>query len=305
LADLPAAFQATSQAFAAGNYVGGLSDLGTGFEGLLTGTIGDLSPIFAIPPGDIFQNISNAFQTLSNASITLGFQPDTSALPLSLANSTITLTLGLPLALGLDAIGAPITTMFAVEASEAAFGSAVQSGNFAAALTALVDAPAVIANGFLNGHATLALQQSFSANLTDQVTLPIPGTEPVTVEIPVTEQAVIDIPLGGVLTPLAPVTAVVGPVTIGPETVGPFTVPIPSITVGPFPVPGTPLTVGPFTIPIPPLTVGPFTAPPETFGPSPFTVQGTPIGGIIPALLNYAPQQLVNAIGAPGNNGMT
>src|SRR6202008_3773169 len=62
LADLPAAFQAISQAFAAGNYVGGLSDLGTGFEGLLTGTIGDLSPIFAIPPGDIFQNISNAFQ---------------------------------------------------------------------------------------------------------------------------------------------------------------------------------------------------------------------------------------------------
>jgi hypothetical protein len=264
-------------------------------------TTGNLSPIFAIP-GHISQSTSNVFNTLTDASITFETQPDTSAPPLSLLNSTITLNLGLPLALGLDAIGAPITTMFAFDASEAAFGSAVQSGNFAAALTALVDAPAVIANGFLNGHATLALQQSFSANLTDQVTLPIPGTEPVTVEIPVTEQAVIDIPLGGVLTPLAPVTAVVGPVTIGPETVGPFTVPIPSITVGPFPVPGTPLTVGPFTIPIPPLTVGPFTAPPETFGPFQFTVQGTPIGGIIPALVNFAPQQFAHAIGAPASS---
>jgi hypothetical protein len=295
LADLPAAFQAISQAFVAGNYVGGLSDLGTGFEGLFTGTIGDLSPIFAIPPGDIFQNISNVINTLTDASITFGIQPDTSALPLSLANSTLTLTLGLPLALELDAIGAPITTMFAFEASEAAFGSAVQSGNFAAALTALVDAPAVIANGFLNGHATLALQQSFSANLA------IPVTEQVTVGIPVTEQLMIGIPLGGVLTPLAPVTAVVGPVTIGPVTVGPFSIPVPPITVGPFPVPGTPFTVGPFTIPVPPLTVGPFTVPPETFGPFPSTVQGTPIGGIIPALVNYAPQQLAHAIGAPAS----
>ena len=291
LADLPAAFQATSQAFAAGNYVGGLSDLGTGFEGLFTGTVGDLSPIFAIP-GDIFQNISNVIKTLTDASITFVFQPDTSALPLSLVNSTFTLNLGLPLALGLDAIGAPITTMFAFEASEAAFGSAVQSGNFAAALTALVDAPAVIANGFLNGHATLALQQSVSANLA------IPVTDQVTVEIPVTEQAMIGIPLGGVLTPLAPATVIVGPVTIGPVTVGQFSIPIPPITVGPFTIDGFP-PIGPFTITIPPVTAGPFTSPPVTFGPFPFTVQGTPFGGIIPALVNYAPQQLADAIGAP------
>ena len=305
LADLPAAFQAISQAFAAGNYVGGLSDLGTGFEGLFTGTIGDLSPIFAIPPGDIFQNISNVTNTLTDASITFGIQPDTSALPLSLLNSTLTLTLGLPLALEFDAIGAPITTMFAFEASEAAFGSAVQSGNFAAALTALVDAPAVIANGFLNGHATLILQQSFSANLAIPVTVGTPVTEQVTVGIPVTEQLMIGIPLGGILTPLAPVTAVVGPVTIGPVTVGQFSIPVPPVTVGPFPVPGTPFTVGPFTIPVPPVTVGPFTAPPVTYGPFPSTVHGTPIGGIIPALVNYAPQQLAHAIGAPGNNGLT
>jgi hypothetical protein len=290
LADLPAAFQATSQAFAAGNYVGGLSDLGTGFEGLFTGTVGDLSPIFAIP-GHISQNVSNVTTTLTDTSIVFASQLDTSNLPLSLSNSTITLNLGLPLALGLDAIGAPITTMLAFDASEAAFGSAVQSGNFAAALTALVDAPAVIANGFLNGHATLTLQQSFSENLA------IPVTDQVTVGIPVTEQASLDIPLGGVLTPLAPVTAIVGPVTIGPATVGQFSVPIPPVVVGPF---VTPLgTVGPFTITLPPLTVGPFTSPTDIIEPFLFTVQGTPIGGIIPALVNFAPQQLAHAIGAP------
>ena len=59
------------------------------------------------------------------------------------------------------------------------------------------------------------------------------------------------------------------------------------------------MTIPALTIPIPDVTVGPFTIPPVTYGPYPFTVQGTPIGGIIPALVNYAPQQLAIAIGAP------
>ena len=216
LLGLPAAFQAASQAFAAGNYLGGLGDLGTGFEHLFitgfdvsfggpggalatitpTGTLGDLLPIFAIP-GDIAQNATNVIKTLTDTSITLGVDLDTSALPLSLLNSTLTFNVGLPLALGLDAIGSPITTANAFATSAAAFGSAVQSGNTAAAVTALIDAPAVIANGFLNGQATWALRQSFSTNFA----IPVQG---VTVAIPVTEQAMIGIPLGGVLTPSRP-----------------------------------------------------------------------------------------------------
>jgi hypothetical protein len=271
------------------NTIANLQSLGAGW---LADPFPFLRQVIAVP-GHIFQNISNVTNTLTDISITFGSQLDTSNLPLSLVNSTLTINLGLPVALGLDAIGAPITTFFAFEASGAAFGSAVQSGNFAAALTALVDAPAVIANGFLNGHATLALQQSFSTNLT------IPVTDQVTVGVPVTEQASIGIPLGGVLTPLAPITAIVGPVTIGPVTVGQLSIPIPPVTVGPFPIPVPPFSIGPFTIPIPPVTVGPFTGPTETFGPFPLTVHGTPIGGIIPALVNYAPQQLAHAIGAP------
>jgi hypothetical protein len=181
--------------------------------------------------------------------------------------------------------------MFAFDASESAFSGALQSGNYAAALTALVDAPAVIANGFLNGHATLALQQSFSGN----VTFPMPATG----GIPVTEQAMIGIPLGGVLTPLAPLTATVGPITVGPLTLGQFSVPVPDVIVPAFTIPGTSIVVGPFDIPVPPVTVGPLTLPPITVGPFPITVHGTPIGGIIPALVNFAPQQLALAIGAP------
>jgi hypothetical protein len=93
----------------------------------------------------------------------------------------------------------------------------------------------------------------------------------------------------------------VGPITFGPVTVGQFSIPIPPITVGPFPIPVPPFSIGPFTITIPPATVGPFTGPFETFGPFPFAVLGTPIGGIIPALVNYAPQQLAHAIGAPAS----
>jgi hypothetical protein len=274
----------------------------TGYAQMVTTALaaGDLSPVFFAIPGDISQNISNVINTLTDTSISFGAQLDTSNLPDSLGNSTLTLNLGLPLALGIDAIGAPLNTLSAFATSEAAFTTALKSGDFAGALTALVDAPAVVANGFLNGHTTWALQQSFSTDLA----IPVEG---VTVTIPVSEQAMIGIPLGGILTPLAPLQAVVGPITIGPTTVPEFTIPIPDLTVGPFPVviplpppfPPFTYTIPALTIPIPDVTVGPFTIPPVTYGPYPFTVQGTPIGGIIPALVNYAPQQLAIAIGAP------
>jgi hypothetical protein len=300
LSDLPAAFQAASQAFATGNYVGGLSDVVTGFESLFTSAAGDLSPVFFGTTADISQNISNVVNALTDTSMTFESQLDTSNLPASLGNSMITFNMGLPLALGFDAIGAPITTISAFATSEAAFTSALRSGNFAAALTALVDAPAVVANGFLNGHATWTLRQSFSTDFA----VPVQG---VTVVVPVSEQAMIGIPLGGLLSPLAPSRAVVGPITVGPVTVPEFTIPIPDVTVGPFPVviplpapfPPFTYTIPAFTVPIPDATVGPFTSPPVTYGPYPFTVQGTPIGGIIPALVNYAPRQLAIAIGAP------
>jgi PE family len=219
-----------SEAFAGGDFAGGL---------------GDLTAI----PAAISNNVTNVSHTLTDTSVSVGITPDVSSLPLSLLNSKFSLNLGLPLALGLDAIGAPVTTYNAFVESAAAFDGAVLAGNPVAAFTALVDAPAVIANGFLNGHATLGISLPLSVDL-----LGIPVSAPVTVGVP----------LGGVLTPLAPVGALVGPITIGPVKLNPL---LPPITV---------------TLPAIPITLG-----------------GTPIGGITPGLLTYAPEQLAQAIGAP------
>ena len=90
------------------------------------------------------------------------------------------LHVGLPLALALDAIGPPVTTLNAFGTSANAFVGAVQTGNGFGAAAALVgSAPAAIANGFLNGQATLPL------------TISVGGLESITL-----------VPLGGLLTPL-------------------------------------------------------------------------------------------------------
>jgi hypothetical protein len=127
--------------------------------------------------------------------------------------------------MALNAVGSPITTAAAFANSATAVTTALQAGNLPAAATALVGAPANIANGFLNGEAVLPLALPLSA----------------TAGIPVT----IDIPVGGILAPLRPLVANA-------------------------------------TVPI--------------FGPISITLGGTPTGGIVPALLNYAPVQLAKAI---------
>ncbi|MBX9982432.1 MAG: hypothetical protein K2Z76_23030 [Mycobacterium gordonae] len=162
------------------------------------------------------QNFTNVLKTVLDTNI---------AFTLDTATLTGAATVGLPLAMTLNAVGSPITTALAFADSASAIISALQAGNLPAAATALAGAPANIANGFLNGEAVLPLSLPLSA----------------TAGVPVT----LDIPVGGILAPLLPLKAhVVAPV-IGPVTV---------------------------------------------------TLGGTPAGGIIPALLNYAPAQLANAI---------
>ena len=109
---------------------------------------GDLQPISAIP-GDIAHNLTNVIATLTNTSIIPVL--DLSLLPISAALDNV---IGLPVVLGGDLFGAPASTLQAADSSATAFATAVQAGNPAAAITALIDAPAVIANGFLNGQAT-------------------------------------------------------------------------------------------------------------------------------------------------------
>ncbi|WP_242657767.1 PE family protein [Mycobacterium kubicae] len=201
LAALPAAYQATLQALVAGDVSAAAQALGKGYLNLvftgfdysnvptvtLEGALGDLLPIAAIP-GVISQNMTNVLKTMTDASITTN---------ISLVNPSF--TTGLPLTLALDALGAPILSAQAALQSGTTFLNALQAGDAAGAFGALVDAPAVIANGFLNGQGalTLALPTSLS---------PVAGTQSLTAAIPI----------GGILAPAKPVVATAVVHLIGP-----------------------------------------------------------------------------------------
>jgi hypothetical protein len=125
--------------------------------------------------------------------------------------------LGLPELLAFDALGAPVNAGLAASLSGAAFLDAVGTGDPVAAFTAFVDAPANIANAFLNGERTLPVQL-------------VPGLTA-------------DVPFSGLLVP-----------------------------------------------------VQPFVTTASLLG-NPIAVTGPPVGGLVPALLEYTPQLLASAFG--------
>jgi hypothetical protein len=69
-------------------------------------------------------------------------------------NASLAVGVGLPQLLASDALGAPVNGALALQSSSTAFFGGLQAGNPAAAATTLVDAPACVANAFLNGEAT-------------------------------------------------------------------------------------------------------------------------------------------------------
>jgi len=174
---------------------------------------GNVQPILGIP-GQIAQGFANFVEELA---VPVSFSI-TSVNP---PNATVALGLGLPQLLALDALGAPYNAALAATASQTAFSNAVQTGDPLGALAIAVDTPANVANAFLNGQQTLAL------NLPSLTT--------------------VDIPLDGLLVPLQPFTTTVT-------------------------LPGNPVM--------------------QTV-----TITGPPIGGLIPALANYAPVLLASTFG--------
>ncbi|ORW50296.1 hypothetical protein AWB90_07045 [Mycobacterium paraense] len=207
LTALPASFQAAGQALLAGDPVAAANALGQGVEsvflpgfnvanpapGVVTitpaGPLGDLLPILSIPgqmaqnftnllpassiPGMVAQNFTNVIKTVTSTANTLDIIAGT-------------LTFGMPLEVIFDGIGAPINALSALNSSAAAFGAALQTGNVGAAVAAVLDAPAVVANGFLNGTTVLPLP------LVSLASLGAPGVF-----------SLVEIPFGGILTPLS------------------------------------------------------------------------------------------------------
>ena len=226
---LPASFQSAFQALQTGDVSGAVSDITSGVVNLFytgldvqttgpitaivatitpEGTLGSLLPILTVPvqmaqdftdllpagsvPAQISQNFTNVLATgldtslVANAGIVIKFNP------LPSVGFTASVFSGVPVTVLLGAVGAPVNALSALGTSVTAFTDAVQTGNAAGAIGALIDAPAVVTNGLLNGHMYLPLNFDISG---------YPTT--------------IDLPLDGLLVPPSPYPARIS-VTVGP-----------------------------------------------------------------------------------------
>lgn len=216
---LPAAFQTAFQDLQTGNFGGAASTLGSGFldlfftgadvkvtplplpigvDVLLKGTVGDLLPILAIPgqeaqdftnllpagsvPSQMSQNFTRVVKALTDTTISAKV-PDID--PVSFK---IDAYLGLPLALAFQAAGAPVATFSAASTSASAISDAVQTGNALTAFQAVIDAPAVVADGFLNGQVVMSETINIGS-----------GVPPL----------LLDVPFNGILVPQAPLVATI------------------------------------------------------------------------------------------------
>jgi hypothetical protein len=236
LVELPAAFQSAVQALAMGNVSGAVRDIADGFlrlfvtgvheditgdplssSGLVItvtpeGTLGDLLPILSIPgmmaqnftdllppgsiPAHISQNFTNVIDTVTNTGI------EVNAFLTLGGEATATAKLGLPVALIIDALGAPYNAVHAFGSSATAFVHDLQTGNLPGALATLFDAPAVVTNAFLNGETTLDL--SFPV---PNVTETFPGGALLGGTLTLTNNtAAFSIPLDGILVPQTTMT---------------------------------------------------------------------------------------------------
>lgn len=202
---------------------------------------GDFQPVAAIP-GHIAQNISNLVATLTDTGVRSSLVVQSLTVP---TDVTLDNVVGLPMVFCAALMGPPAATIDAAAYSASTFAAAVQAGNASAAFAALVDAPAVIANAFLNGQGTVP----YALNLSSLTGPAIGNIANITV--------VADFPLDGILHPPGyyPVTATI---TLLDNSV------------------------------LPPINVS-------------IGAGSTPFSGLLPFLLNYAPQQLAQAIGAPAS----
>jgi len=199
---------------------------------------GNLQPITAIP-GDIAHNAGAVFATLTNTSITPHLEV-LSLLPLSLTLDTV---VGLPVVAGVDLIGAPAATAEAVASSFATISTALATGNLGGAFAGLIDAPAVIANGFLNGQTALPVGLSLTG-------VPVLGN---VANVEVT----LSLPLDGIIHPPGFYAA-----TVAIDLLNGTVIPPTTVNVG---------------------------------------LGSTPFSGLAPFVVNYAPEQLALAIGAPAS----
>jgi PE family len=191
----------------------------------IEGPLGDLFPILGIPalqaqnfanllpqgsiPWQIAHNFTSGVSTLTNTNLSAHFSVSLNTEggglfnPLTVTSSSLggDAFFGLPLVLGVAALGPPFATLGGLFTGAGVLGHAVATGNGVAAVGALVDMPAYALNGFLNGTVQVDLPMSVGETITK--TVPGLGSFSGTFTIP----AVIHVPFNGILVPPQPVTA--------------------------------------------------------------------------------------------------
>jgi PE family len=176
------------------------------------GLLGALAPIIALPgqmaqsftnllpPGSILaqmsQNATNTISALTNLNTTINPAVTGTGGGLDFLVPAVNFGPGF----AFDAIGAPGLALSGLNSSAVSFMTAVQAGNPSAAALALLDAPANMTNGFLNGSTLITLPPLHATVSAVSVDIPVVGDLDL-VQVPATTTT--EIPIGGLLTPLS------------------------------------------------------------------------------------------------------
>ena len=139
------------------------------------------------------------------------------SIPQRMAQNFVNVVNTVPSALGLAIIGSPLSTLDGLATGATEFGAALQTGDPLAVAGALVDLPAHVLDGFLNGQPILDLRIPIS------VSFDIPAIPPLTTPIHVdaANAAVIaHLPFNGLLAQPAQMGATIEiPSALGPTLV--------------------------------------------------------------------------------------
>jgi hypothetical protein len=188
----------------------------------LLGPLGNLFAVANIPgqeaqyftnlmPPSILRQMSQNLTNVLNV-LTLPTISATATLPLSNPTTgSLSAFFGLPLVLTYAAAGAPLAALDGLATSATAVQQALLAGNGVGALGALVNAPAVVTNGFLNGETIV------------NITIPVPINLPPPLPSP-TVPIILHLPFDGILVPPHPVTATIDLSGFVPGTQIPVTI---------------------------------------------------------------------------------
>ncbi|MCV7377098.1 hypothetical protein H7K38_00290 [Mycobacterium alsense] len=166
------------------------------------------------------QNLTNALNVLTVPSISATALLVVPFLGPQLTTGSLSAYFGLPLVITYALAGAPLATLEGLATSATAIQQALLAGNPVGALGALVDAPAVVANGFLNGETVVDMTIPVSGS----VPLNPPPPPPFPSSIVVAAQIVLHLPFDGILVPPHSLTGTVN--VTSPVMAGPFPVTI-------------------------------------------------------------------------------